>query len=127
MNNKSMKLKVALILCLSSSLSYSQIVINSDVANAVSDLSVVTLKSGALAPTTAVVDFFWFSSYDSATISGWNSASDWTSSSLYSNLLGNLLMGDGYGNAGLFSGPVYPGPVSASTVGKFIGVAITSG
>ena len=127
MNNKSMKLKVALILCLSSSLSYSQIVINSDVANAVSDLSVVTLKSGALAPTTAVVDFFWFSSSDSATISGWNSASDWTSSSLYSNLLGNLLMGDGYGNAGLFSGPVYPGPVSASTVGKFIGVAITSG
>ena len=76
MNNKSMKLKVALLLCLSSSLSYSQIIINSDILNAGGEFSVVTLKSGALAPTTAVVDFFWFSSSDSATISGWNSASD---------------------------------------------------
>ncbi len=128
MKNKLMKLKVALLLCLSSSLSYSQIVINTDIANAAGDFSVVTLKNGSLAPTTAVVDFFWFSSGDFSAISGWKSASDWTSSSLYSNKLGSLMMGDGYGPAaGLFSGPVEPGAVSASAVGKFIAAAITSG
>ena len=128
MKNKLMKLKVALLLCLSSSLSYSQIVINTDIANAAGDFSVVTLKNGSLAPTTAVVDFFWFSSGDFSAISGWKSASDWTSSSLYSNKLGSLMMGDGYGPAaGLFSGPVEPGVVSASAVGKFIAAAITSG
>jgi len=131
MKNKLMKLKVALLLCLSSSLSYSQIVINTDIANAGGDFSVVTLKSGALAPTTAVVDFFWFSSGDFSAISSWKSASDWTSSSLYSNKLGSLMMGAGYSSigpaAGLFSGPVEPGAVSASAVGKFIAAAITSG
>ena len=131
MKNKLMKLKLALLLCLSSSLSYSQIVINTDIANAAGDFSVVTLKSGSLVSTTAVVDFFWFSSGDFSTISSWKSASDWTSSSLYSNKLGSLSMGNGYSSigpaAGLFSGPVEPGAVSASAVGKFIAAAITSG
>ena len=127
MKNKLMKLKVALLLCLSSSLSYSQIVINTDIANASSEFSVVTLKSGSLAPTTAVVDFFWFGSGDFSTISGWKSASDWTSSSLYSNKLGSLTMGAGYNGTGLFSGPVRPGEVSASAIGKFLAAAITSG
>ena len=127
MKNKLMKLKVALLLCLSSSLSYSQIVINTDIANASGEFSVVTLKSGSLAPTTAVVDFFWFGSGDFSTISGWKSASDWTSSSLYSNKLGSLTMGAGYSGTGLFSGPVEPGAVSASAIGKFLAAAITSG
>ena len=127
MKNKLMKLKVALLLCLSSSLSYSQIVINTDIANASGEFSVVTLKSGSLAPTTAVVDFFWFGSGDFSTISGWKSASDWTSSSLYSNKLGSLTMGAGYNGTGLFSGPVRPGAVSASAIGKFLAAAITSG
>ena len=131
MKNKLMKLKLALLLCLSSSLSYSQIVINTDIANAAGDYSVVTLKSGSLVSTTAVVDFFWFSSGDFSTISSWKSASDWTSSSLYSNKLGSLSMGNGYSSigpaAGLFSGPVEPGAVSASAIGKFLAAAITSG
>ena len=129
------KIAVAILLCVSSSVGFTQIQIQADIAKDLGggnvDYSVVILKSGALAPTTAIVDFFWFSSGDVSTITQWAKASDWTSSSLYSNKLGSLQMGDGYdliGPAeGLFSGNVTTVALASSAVGNFFAAAVTSG
>jgi hypothetical protein len=128
------KIITVIILCITSSVGFSQVVIQADVAKDLGggrmEYSVVTLKSGALAPTTAIVDFFWFSSGDVSTITQWGKASDWISSSLYSNKLGSLQMGDGYASVGpaqgLFSGNVTTGVLSGA-VGNFFAAAVTSG
>jgi hypothetical protein len=128
------KIIAVILLCITSSVGFSQVVIQADIAKDLgggrNEFSVVILKSGALAPTTAIVDFFWFSNGDVSTITQWGQASDWTSSLLYSNKLGSLQMGDGYNSVGpaegLFSGNVTTGALTGA-VGKFFAAAVTSG
>ena len=111
-------------------LAHSQIAINADIANAAGDFSVVFTSSGALAPTTALVDFFWYDSSALTTIQGWTKASDWTSSSLYTQKLGSLSMGSGYTagpSQGLFAGTVTTGELSATALAKNLALVVTSG
>ena len=110
---------------------HSQIAINSDIANAAGDYSVVFTSSGALAPTTALVDFFWYDSSVESTIKAWSTASDWTSSSLFTQKLGSLNIGAGYSSTGpsqgLFSGTTTTGELSASALAKNLAIVVTSG
>jgi hypothetical protein len=74
------------------------------------------------------IDYFWFNTSDVATISAWTTASNWTSSSLFSNKLGSQSIGLGYGGtAGLFSGPVDIANLATAAVGKSFAAAVTSG
>lgn len=111
---------------------HSQIAINADIANAAGDYAVIYTSSGALAPKTALVDFFWYDSSAQSTIKAWTKASDWSSSALYTQKFGSLTMGAGYSvidpqSQGLFSGTVTTGAISASAVGKNLAIVVTSG
>ena len=111
---------------------HSQIAINADIANAAGDYAVIYTSSGALAPKTALVDFFWYDSSVQSTIQAWKKASDWSSSALYTQKFGSLTMGAGYDaidtqSQGLFSGTVTTGAISTSAVGKNLAIVVTSG
>jgi hypothetical protein len=114
-------------------LAHSQIAINADILNANGDAAVIFTSSGALAPLTASVTFFWYDSSVVSTIQGWTKAADWTSSALFSQNFGSLSMGAGWSSIapgqsqGLFSGTIEPGAISTSAVGKNLAIVVTSG
>ena len=86
-----------------------QIVINADIVDSGGNFSYIAISADDLTPVASgTIDFFWFdAAANSATISLWTSASDWTGSILYANRLGSLSIGAGYdGTAGLFAGGI---------------------
>lgn len=104
-----------------------QIIIKTDITDSggnfsyLADSSFVALSSGTL-------EFFWFTTANTATIQSWLQANDWVSSALYSNKLGQISLGAGYDNApGLFAGEINVASLPAGAVGQKLGLAVTAG
>ena len=109
------------------SVGHTQIVINSDITDAsanfsyLSDDAFVALPSGTL-------EFFWFTAANIPTIQTWTKVSDWLTSALYSNKLGQLSIGTGYDGApGLFAGQISVASLVSGAVGQNLAIAVTSG
>jgi hypothetical protein len=104
-----------------------QVIINSDIIDAGGGFAFLASSTGQQL-TSGTVAFFWFDSLtQTATIQSWTKASDWTGSALFSNTLGTLSVGAGYGGApGLFSGPVEISNLASAAVGKAFAAAVTT-
>ena len=104
-----------------------QVVINSDIIDAGGGFAFLASSTGQQLAS-GTIAFFWFDSLtQTTTIQSWTKASDWTGSALFSNTLGTLSVGTGYGGAaGLFSGPIDIANLASAAVGKSFAAAVTT-
>jgi hypothetical protein len=104
-----------------------QIIINSDIVDSGGGFAFLASSTGQQLAS-GTIAFFWFDSLSqTSTIQSWTKASDWTGSALFSNTLGSLSIGAGYGGAaGLFSGPIEIANLVSAAVGKAFAAAVTT-
>ena len=104
-----------------------QVVINSDIIDSGGGFAFLASSTGQQLAS-GTIAFFWFDSLtQTTTVQSWKKASDWTGSALFSNTLGTLSVGTGYGGvAGLFSGPIDIANLASAAVGKSFAAAVTT-